>query len=64
MKCKKILIILISIISLMICFEVSKELNIRYLFAGMRYGISGSNNGDIVFSKDSGFYKDEFKLRL
>lgn len=48
----------------MICFEVSKELNIRYLFAGMRYGISGSNNGDIVFSKDSGFYKDEFKLRL
>lgn len=64
MKYKKSLITIISAILLIICFAFSKEANVKYIFAGMMYGTSEGNNGDIVFSKKSGFYEQEFELCL
>ena len=36
----------------------------RYFFGSALYGDFGVNNGNIIFSRESGFYKNEFKLRL
>ena len=52
----------ISILMLICC--LSGEANIRYVFGSALYGDFGVNNGDIIFSRESGFYKNDFKLKL
>ncbi len=63
MKKNKIFIIVISAMLIMLFCMASREANIGYILAGMIYGNSG-NNSDIIFSKNSGFYNEEFELRI
>ena len=64
MRYKKIIIVIFSILLIITGFRLSKEADIKYFIAGMVYGTSGGNDGDIIFSKKSGFYNQEFELRL
>ena len=48
----------------MLVCRVSSEANWKYVFANMIYGNNAMNNGNILFSKESGFYDDEFVLRI
>ena len=62
MKNKKGLIIITSVLFLIICCTLSAEASIKYVVANMTYG--DTNSGNIIFSKNSGFYDKEFELRL
>ena len=63
MKLNKLLVIIISAIAVIMICVVSKEATIQYMFAEVFYG-TGEGNSDIVFSKNSGFYKEKFMLRI
>lgn len=61
---KKTIIILLSALVLIITCHISEEANIKYVAAAMIYGVDGIDQSNIIFSKDSGFYNDEFSLRI
>lgn len=61
---KKRFLIVISIFFLGLLCHVSAEANLEYILANMVYGGTGIHNGNIIFSKESGFYDDEFMLRI
>jgi len=61
---KKYLLLVISLVIAIILCATSGETNIRYFIAGMFYGNSLGGDGNIIFSKKSGFYENEFKLFL
>jgi len=63
MKCYKSLIIMITTIMVIFTCSISKEATIKYVLAGMFYGNTDSNS-DIIFSRSSGFYDEEFILRM
>ncbi len=58
---KKVIILLLSIFLISGC--VLSSSNLSYFFAGIFYG-GHINNGEIIFSRESGFYDDGFYLRL
>lgn len=63
MKQNKIVIILVSVIlGLSLCIA-SKEVSIHYILADMYYGNENSQS-DIIFSRSSGFYNEEFPLHI
>lgn len=64
MKYKKIIIAFIAIVGFVVVLNLSNEANLRYVFSGMIYGNQNGTTGDIIFSKESGFYENEFLLRL
>ena len=63
MKQYKIFIIIASVLMVLTTCVISKEVTIKYFFAGIYYG---NNNGqsDIIFSRNSGFYNEEFWLHI
>lgn len=63
MKYKKLLIIISILAGLCIC-KLSMESNVRYVFANIIYGTQGTQQGNMIFSKESGFYDDEFELKI
>lgn len=63
MKKKQKAILLCTIVFLIICCQWFYISDFKYFLAGVVYGNQVSN-GDIIFSKDSGFYKDSFRLSI
>lgn len=63
-KHKKYIIVFLSIISIIVVCKLSSEANLKYILANMLFGQHGLNSGNIVFSKESGFYEDSFKLYI
>ena len=59
----KKLLIVITIIVLMVCCGMYTTAGVKYFIAGMING-SSIDQGNIIFSRESGFYEDEFKLRI
>ena len=62
-KRKNILIFLATIIVLLICI-VAPGGGIRYFAAEVLYGGENSVDSSVIFSKKSGFYKEEFRLKI
>lgn len=60
-KNSKIMILSVSIFLISVC--VLSSSNLSYLFAGIFYG-GHVNSGEIIFSRESGFYDEGFYLRL
>lgn len=63
MKRNKIILILVSVILVLSYCVVSKEATIKHVLAGIYYGNDNSQS-DIIFSKKSGFYDEEFLLHI
>ena len=63
MKRNKIILIFISVILVLSYCVVSKEATIKHVCAGIYYGNDNSQS-DIIFSKKSGFYDEEFLLHI
>lgn len=61
---QKILMITISVLMVLGICKVSMEADICYILASMAYGRNGFHNGNMIFSKESGFYEDEFELKI
>lgn len=62
-KRKNILIFLATIIVLLICIAAPGG-GIRYFVAELLYGGENSVDSSVIFSKKSGFYKEEFRLKI
>lgn len=60
---KKIIAIFSFVIIVLICL-VSSGYDFQYFFAEMIYGGENPINSDIIFSKESGFYEDDFYLKI
>ena len=52
----------LGILAIICC--LSSESNMRYFFGSALYGDFGLNNGNIIFSRESGFYQNDFKLKI
>ena len=63
MKRNKIILIIVSAILVLSYCAVSKEATIKHILAGLYYGNDNSQS-DIIFSKKSGFYNEEFLLHI
>ena len=62
---RKILILIVSVLMVFIsCIYAVKDTNVSYFVANMMFKNQGVHQGDIIFSKESGFYEDEFKLYI
>lgn len=64
MKQKKTLIILASVLFLLCVCKLSMEANWKYVAANLIYQTRGIDTGNMIFSKESGFYDDEFELKI
>ena len=64
MKQKKTLIIVVSVFLVLGVCKLSMEANWKYVAANLIYQTHGMNTGNMIFSKESGFYEDEFKLKI
>lgn len=62
--CKKHIIVFFSIITIITVCKFSSEASLKYVLANMLWGQHTLNSGNIVFSQDSGFYEDGFKLYI
>ena len=60
-KCE--LVFLVTIVLVLLC-GINTQFDLKYFFAGIIYGRNNSMQSDILFSKTSGFYKDEFYLKI
>ena len=60
---KKIIAIITTAIIVAICVT-SSGYNLQYFFAEMFFGGENSIDSDIIFSKKSGFYENEFHLKI
>ena len=63
MKRYKIFMMIASVIVVLATCVVSKEVTIKYFFASIYYGKDNSQS-DIIFSRNSGFYEEEFELYI
>lgn len=61
---KKLIMLLLSLLLIVAIFALSGEVNIKYIFASMLYDNDITDEGNIIFSKKSGFYNKDFKLYL
>lgn len=61
---RKVLMIVISLLLVLGVYRLSMESDVRYVFANIVYGTNGMHNGNMIFSKESGFYDDEFELKI
>jgi len=61
---KKSLLIFITTVTLVFIFCKAGGFNWQYFFAGIIYGGKSTMNNEILFSKTSGFYEDEFYLSI
>lgn len=64
MKHVKTLIIAVTILLGLCVYKYSMEANWRYIVANLIYHTHGINNGNMIFSKESGFYDDEIELKI
>ena len=62
LNAKKILIAITVVVLVLICGMYTMT-GIRYFAAGLLHG-SSLDQGDIIFSKESGFYENEFRLKI
>lgn len=62
MKIRKGLLLIITFFCMAIIGILSKEVAIEYIGASIIYG--QKNNSKIIFSKESGFYDEEFELSI
>ncbi len=60
---KKVIAVITTAIILTICM-ISSGYNLKYFFAEMFYGGVNSIESNIIFSKKSGFYDNEFQLKI
>ena len=60
---KKLITIVTVAVALIICM-ISSNYNLKYFFAEIIYGGENAIESSIVFSKKSGFYNDEFYLKI
>ena len=60
---KKIIVITSMLFVLGVCI-LSAEANWKYVFANIVYGSQNTTSKNIIFSKDSGFYDEDFELRI
>ena len=58
---KKIIVITSMLFVLGVCI-LSAEANWKYVFANIVYGSQNTTSKNIIFSKDSGFYDEDFEL--
>lgn len=63
MKKSRKIILFFTIILLAVCCHWFSAADIRYFFAGIIYG-DQANSGNIIFSRESGFYDEDFRLRI
>lgn len=63
MKREQLIIISTIMIMLIICF-LTTGFNLKYIVAGFVYGEENSADGKIIFSKTTGFYEEEFHLKI
>ena len=59
MKKKCLLIVAVVLAFAMLC-GIGINFNWKYFYAGIRYGGKSAMGSEILFSKASGFYEDEF----
>lgn len=64
MKTKKLIIVITTIAVVAAIFVVSSNYNFSYFFAEMVYGGENGIESNIIFSKQSGFYEEEFQLKI
>lgn len=64
MKVKKTFIAVFAIGIITIIYFFSSGCNLQYMLAEIVYGNQASVDSRIIFSKGSGFYEDEFDLRI
>ena len=57
------ILIAITIFILILCCRMFNFDGVKYFVAGMFHG-NTIQQGDLIFSKESGFYNDEFQLRI
>lgn len=63
MKYKKMIIVALSAIFLIAAITISGGSSIKYFLAGILFQ-NNENNNNILFSKESGFYNEDFELLL
>ena len=63
MKKKCLLIVAVVLAFAMLC-GIGINFNWKYFYAGIRYGGKSAMGSEILFSKASGFYEDEFYLKI
>lgn len=61
---KKCFFIFLSLAMFCLIYGKRSDFNWKYFCAGMIYGGDNSVDSEIVFSKKSGFYEDEFYLKI
>lgn len=61
---KKYLLVVITVGILTFLMSISREFDWQYFIAGIIYGEQSTVNSEILFSKTSGFYKDDFYLSI
>ena len=64
MKTKKLIIVITTIAVVAAICVVSSNYNFSYFFAEMVYGGENGIESNIIFSKQSGFYEEEFQLKI
>lgn len=64
MKVKKQLIIILSMMVIMVAYLAATGFNLKYTIAELIYSQENSIDGKIVFSKKTGFYDEEFYLKI
>lgn len=63
MKKKCLLIVNVVLVFSVLC-GIGINFNWKYFYAGIRYGGKSAIGSEILFSKASGFYEDEFYLKI
>lgn len=61
---KKSFIFLISVLFIVIFSTAACKFNFKYLYASVVYGDRSPIDSQIIFSKDTGFYDEEFYLKI
>ena len=64
MKKKKYILVFVTILLFVLLYAKSTGFDWKYFCAGIIYSGQSTMNSEILFSKASGFYDDEFYLRM